>query len=373
MNSISANLWFGVPCVLVICVGSLFASFPYLVYSFGLPEPVWLLVCVLREIIYYIIFAAYWLHLLIDPPRLPREKVLSCLYAIIFSLVYTALYAAKWYTIENIIFREISIGLFVISWLHVFTTTAINVMTSEETQQTRAINSNAELSSYNSLEVYRKLRGEGVDRLDDIKDIEITNDKKSVIIDLFLGLSIAFVTLSLVEDYGYSIAMVLKLGNETAPLPMSKEGFLWTVSISMGIFAVMYVVLARHIAQQYMGEGFSLTMRQALWNILIRLPIFFFAGVLASIRMNSGYEIFGRIVARQGLPETLGLTLIWSGIMIVFVVDFLASGRIVSTALTKLAECIACFVLAIYSNEHCLSHRFRLLYIANQARQLRKV
>ena len=94
----------------------------------------------------------------------------------------------------------------------------------------------------------------------------------------------------------------------------------------------------------------------------------FLAGVLGSIRMNSSYEIFGRVVARQDLPDSLGLAVIWIGMMLVFAIDFLASLRVISVALQKHAECIACLALTFLPDEHCLSHRFRLLYIRCQAR-----
>ena len=295
----SVPAWFGVPYALLSLTCSLFASFPYLAYSFGLPEPVWLLTCALRQIMYFVIFSGYWLHLLIDPPRMCRD-VRGVIYSTLFAGVYTILYAIKWYTVPKIILREVSVALFVISWFHVFFTMVCQRAKKESIWKDTM--RKARLSDHNSLEIYRRLRGEKVDVAESL-EMRLSTDRSSSIplaLAGFFGLATVPLTLSLVEDYGYSINLALKLGNESSSLPMSEEAFLWTVGSTMGVFAVMYSSMVLRVACKYAEKARNAQLRCAMmWRSIACIPLIFLAGVLGSIRMNSSYEILGRVVARS--------------------------------------------------------------------------
>jgi len=346
-------MWIGI--YLVICVVvAVFSSFPYLAYSFGLPEAIWLLVCVLREIIYFFIFFAHWASLLLT---IRRENdgmrcVTRCnfsfaarkILAVTFAGTYTFLYGAKWFTVHNIILQEVSMALFTLSWFHVFycmIDKQLNTDVDDEEirgnllRRIRTLEREVSRNPMRSAEVLAMMDTE--DNIEMLLEFEPGTDEYrcgASGTDCFLGICLLPLAASLMEDYGYSIAMLLKLGNETIPLPISETDFLWLMTCLSLCFAMMYLIAVRRIPRRWNGE--------CNWTgITCSLVISFCAGVLASIRLDASYAIFGRITARLLVPEPLAATVIWLGTILVFGIDFLASAKIISSTRKKMMTLLA--------------------------------
>jgi hypothetical protein len=146
----------------------------------------------------------------------------------------------------------------------------------------------------------------------------------SSLVDLVIGFSFLPLTLSMVEDYGYPLSRLMR--NEGVFLVLI---FIFCVTLSC-----LYLLSTYPIYHGMMNKGMDLIRdpREAILSFCRRSPLFVLSSIVALSRTNASYSIFGSIIGRMEVPEGMGLTLVWFGVITVAVVDFSATLKIASRA-----------------------------------------
>ena len=398
--------------LLALCC-SVVASFPYLSYSTDLPESVWLVVCVTRSVMYAVVFSGYWMHPVIYRPVRCVTRDVSLVYILrvimsaLFAVVYTFLYSVKWYT-ADVLIRDVSVPLFSVLWLCIFysvidkhLSNSISVsgipssrlcarkrrsmldsisdaekrVASEREECARVYNivhgSDATPENCVSEATMEMLFAQedvfGYDNIVTVDDRLLQHEERvydpcratrAAVVNVFLGVCLVPLSLAMMEDYGYPLAVMIKDGNKTEPLPISVGAFLSIETALSCCLSVMYTVAVYPIAHKYASMRCSIqnnaSMRCSVSNVkalIFKLPIALLAGVLASVRMNSSYSIFGHIAARCGVPLSLEPFFVWTCVSLVFLIDFLACVKVLSCALKKWMS-----ILAKLMCVGCLTH-----------------
>ena len=382
--------------ILTALIVSVMAAFPYLTYSGDMPDDIKDLICISRYIVYFIIFSGYWLYFIVDilsasKLQLIRSMNISYLYIgrqvldCSFSIIYATLYAAKWMSLTDIIIPTISIPSFFISWILVFysiidkhISSSVSISGSSSSNSTsrkrrvllRSIkkteklldkykyrkkfikqltkeNSSNDRANISILFAYhsnKSLNLQSEERLNLYEEdcYDSWSFVRSDIVNGLLGMSLIPLSLSLLADYGYSISLIIK----------SEEALLWTATLSTFILGIMYLLATRPIHHKSFRiicskttYGFGLNCKENIWlfivNILLNLPIIFCAIIIASLRINASYSIFGRIAARFLLPYSLTFALRWIGTMFTFLIDYGAATKIISCAIKMYFTLIA--------------------------------
>lgn len=382
---------FRVVYALVSLSWSAAAALPYLWYSSGLPESVWVLTCIMRFITYFLVFSGYWLYLVLGhsfgiPGDTGAMYWLRAAAGLLFSSVYTFMYCVKWYIAASS--SVISVLLFSASWFYVFysvvdkhlsgSVSRSGVDSSRATQKKRECLlrsiKHAEqhiASSPEHSQLIHDLVRSGAGNISCLFASTImshahSEERMSVyeergydpcskvrvcVINVFLGVCLVCLSLSMIEDYGYPLAMLLKGENATAPLPIDETSFLAIICLFSAFLSAMYISATYPIPHKYVAKRCSL---DRLKSFLLNVPTMLLAGVIASVRMNSSYSMFGTIAGRCFIPERIGLTFVWSGMMIVFAVDFWACMKITSCALKKHATIASLIATSLLPGKHSL-------------------
>lgn len=408
----NSNKYIIIALSLFFFVSSAAASTPYLIYGFDVPGVIWILLCVIRSLIYFTVFSGYSLYWScisahLSTPYISLSQRISGLFvarvlvSCLFSVTYALMYSVKWYEMDSAIIRDVTVPLFFIMWLSVFYTVIdkhlsfnVNIdglSTSSVQSRKRAsllssikvmekyINSSQEncKTIFNQIKtnptlsllfasVSSKGFGNEEERLSQYEEVSYDNclNFRTNIVNVFLGVCIIPLTLSLMEDYGHSFALVLKNGNQTNPLPISEDSFLWLISWLSSTLSFLYIIATYPIPHKYARKRCTMPKLSTLSAFVVNVPFMFCAAVLASVRINSSYSIFGKMAARFQIPYNLGLPLIWLGVMIVFCVDYLASMKIISCAfkkhMTLISKALCLCTNFANTNKHLMAYQLRM-------------
>jgi len=358
---------------------SIFGSLPYIAYEGFLSNISWGLFCVGRACIYGGIFTVAWIDICTNLYKLVfAEKkvygnlitlsiyrIIRWIFGSIFALLYTFLYSIKWFNLGDLYFKYAVIPIFSLSWFVVFwklidkqlsssISTSGSISSSLNNRRRRILLFSIkrveqicyESNKYSQI-LYQKIsqnkgsfslmfarltdaqfytpEREEILTLYDEKGFDRWSELRSNIMNVILGVSLVVTTLSMIEDYGHSIYVTFSI-DETV--------YLWLVTVFCSILACMYLIATYSIHHKFVRFNM-------IWNrylplkFLCRLPIMFCGGLIASIRMNSSYSIFGKIAGKFGMPYSIGMTFIWCCTIMVFLIDYGASVKIVSYSIKK--------------------------------------
>ena len=407
VSAINEEVWnrwnihpiFSVVIALIVLCCSVVASFPYLSYSTDLSESVWLVMCVTRSVMYAVVFSGYWVHPVIYRPVRCTTRDVSLAYifrvvmSALFAVVYTFLYSVKWYT-ADVIIRDVSVPLFSVLWLCIFYSVIDKHLSNSISvsgipgSRLCARKRRSMLDSIGDAEkrvacepeectrVYDIVHGSGAtiemlfaqedvfgyDNIVTVDDRLLQSEERvydpcratrAGAVNVFLGVCLVPLSLAMMEDYGYPLAVMIKDGNKTEPLPISVGAFLSIETALSCCLSVMYTVAVYPIAHKYAGVRCSI---QNFKTFIFKLPITLLAGVLASVRMNSSYSIFGHIAARCSVPLSLEPFFVWTCVSFVFLIDFLACVKVLSCALKRWVSILAKIVPDKFLCVGCLTH-----------------
>lgn len=344
-----------ITAVLASLVLSSFAILPYTVYQRQLLVSDWILFCVVRPSMYMLVFCATWHKLFTRKNSYwgTWRIAISCL----FAGVYTVLYTIKWIEADGIPLRYLSLSCLSVSWFAVFyevmdrhlssrsaassielrrKTTLLYAIRQQELACWRVPNfasfvSNA-LQSEQTLSVLVCRHSDAHLHGDMAEDAKLSIYEASVydqyerpiatLVSVAMGLSFILLTLALIEDYAYAFFRLIR--NESV--------FLVLVFVFCVIFSALYLLSTYPIYHRMLTQTLGLIRdpRETISSFCRRTPLFVLASIAALTRMNASYSIFGSIAGHMGVPEGIGLFLVWLCVVIVALVDFSATLKIVS-------------------------------------------
>ena len=388
---------------LISALVSSLSAVPYLTYSGEAPEEYKQGICITRYIIYLSIFCSYWLYLtvnLIHSSRygLIRHMKISWQYVgrqvfnVLFSSTYTILYAVKWVSVADIDLPILSIPCFCASWFLVYysvidkhlsssISTSGSSTSNVHSRKRRMLLSSIKYTENNLrvsnlthyIAVLRKSKNLSLlFSCHSVKALGLPSEERLVIyerdwhsgmseicsdvVNGLLGFSLIALTLSLLEDYGHAVKLVVH----------QEEVFLWVITLASLFLGTMYLIATRPIhhktLRKILGSLYNIcslkyctlsTVRANTLAVVKRLPLMIAAGLVASLRVNASYIIFGRLTGRFDVPYTLGITLIWSGILITFYIDYGACLKIVSCSVKMLLTLVSLVLHRILPDTLC--------------------
>ena len=355
--------------------------FPYTVYESFLPDLQFKTLCVARSLSFGIIFFNAWIEMHIsfykyfyldtfEPLEDLKRKtnIPQIAISVLFVFLYSGLYAWKWF-IEDVPIKYASLLLSFVSLARVFYGLIQNQLKNSSldsiSERRRKILLNCldkfkKISYFNSAiistiaEKFKNLEGQSISLFsiffavrDDIQFFTV--DKEELLIkyeedledsyehirinftNLYLGVIWLSLTLVMMEDYGYAVFHITKL---------DEEGYLWLVMMISGILSGLYIFASYGLVHAFSKNLVNLlTCRNGgtiVKNLAFKIPFIFSGLLIASLRMNSSYIIFGRIAAKFAMPYSIGFTLIWVGMLQIFLLDLITSVEMVSRALENL-------------------------------------
>ncbi len=376
---------------LFISVSSM-AALPYTAYTGFLMPDLWLFFCVFRTGAYAFVFFVYWINFvqqILWSFSTKRPVIITAIYILklcincLFAALYSSLYSIKWMELPTVILWQISIPAFMASWFLVYFTVidkhlslSISVSGSPSTnvvnRRRKILLSSikkVEKLSYSSLSRAKNIYSSLIEYKDvtlliaklsatdfynneaeklDIYENELFDSWSEIrtsIVNILLGLSILPLTLAMVEDYGHSLHNIIS----------SEEPFLWMITIFCCTLAVLYIIATYPIHHKSFRNITYIFNKDKLVNIITkfitRLPLAFVACVVAAVRLNASYAIFGKMVAKFRIPYSLGMPILWTGVCIVFFVDYGACMKIVSYASKRFLSIICARIIMTSSDE----------------------
>lgn len=334
---------------------SVFAILPYTVYQRQLLISDWILFCVVRPGMYLLVFCATW-HKLFTRKNSYWGRwrvVVSC----VFAGVYTSLYTIKWVEADGIPLRYLSLSCLSVSWFAVFyevmdrhlssrsaatsielrrKTTLLYAIRQQELACWRVPNFasfvSSALQSEQTLSVLVCSHSEAHLHGLTSEDAKLSIYEAAAydqyerpiatLVSVAMGLSFILLTLALIEDYAYAFFRLVR----------NEDVFLVLVFLFCVIFSALYLLSTYPIYHRMLGQTLGLVRdpRETIFSFCRRTPLFVLASIAGLTRMNASYSIFGSIAGRMGVPEGIGLFLVWLGVMIVALVDFSSTLKIVS-------------------------------------------
>jgi hypothetical protein len=379
------------------------ASLPLTAYEGFLPFIEWDFTAILRAIAFGVICLNVWVTIFRscwwwaypyitddpinqpDPEDFPGIGWVKRLTGFFFSLLYASLYAWKWYNLQNVPLGGFSVVMFLISSTGVFyrliykqlsnTTTThrgnrqrhlllqslkvgyINNTKNHIITNTVADHLHREVGSAFSLMV--AVHNDRVFTNTEDQVIQLCEESyydryqyiRVSITNLGLGMACLGLWMTMIEDYGHSIA---------STLPLTEEGYLWFVSVVCFWISCFYILCSYNLVHQTLRSvlNFIRCKRSLLIfrSFCLKLPALTLGILMASVRMNASYITFGRIAAKYHLPPSIGFTLIYLGVGIIFLLDMIASTRLLHSAIQSLLTvvdwewCAGCYYGKIWSN-----------------------
>ena len=331
------------------------AILPYTVYSRQLLIGDWTLFCVIRPTAYLLVFFSLWHKLLTG--KNSHWGTWRILVNCIFACIYTGLYAIKWAETPGIYVRYLSIPCFSMSWFIVFYEVMDRYVSTRSPsgsidhrrkkcllyairQQEAESWSQPEFARFvsNSLEKNKNLSvliakhansclfpiTEEDSRLGVYEAVAYNTweEKITTLVDLTVGFSFVPLLLALIEDYGYSLYKLVS----------NEDIFLSLILVLCGMLSLLYLVSTYPIYNKMLLTLSKIITdtREVLFSLGRRIPLYFIACVCAMTRVNASYSMFGSIAGRMSVPINLGLVLIWLAVIVVALVDFSATLKILS-------------------------------------------
>lgn len=354
---------------------SALGALPYLTYSGEAPESIKEGICITRYIIYLIIFSSHWLYVSTDLILRYRFSIMRSMYINwsfiarqvldnLFTITYTMLYAVKWIALENIPQTNVSIPCFCISWILVYYSIidkhlsssisasgspSSNLSSRKRRMLLKSVKNTEKMLSVSSV----KERENYICNLIEEKNLSlffsshvckgislseerlVTYEKYwhdglseilSDIVNGMLGFSLIPLTLALLEDYGAAVKLIVN----------DEDVFLWVLTIASLLLGILYLIATRPIHHKTCRVLTSMPTKSCFFSSLMKLPVMAAAVSIGSLRVNMSFMIFGRLTGRFMLPFGLSQALIWSGIIIVFYIDYGTCLKILSCSFKML-------------------------------------
>ena len=335
---------------------------PYVTYQRQLLIGDWVLFCIIRPVTYYFIFLATW-HKLLTRKNNHWGSWLRIVLSILFGAVYTTLYTMKWIEAENILISYVALPCLSTSWFLVYYEVMDRYITSRTSvdaldlrrkrllllairEQEKASWFVPDFAAYaaeslttdKSCSVLVCKHTDAHLRTGQQEEVRLGFyenefydawiDRIAALVGLEVGFSMIPLTLSVVEDYGYSI---YKLVGDT-------DAFLVIVFIFCVVFSILYLMTTHPIYQGMLRSGLLLFRdpREVILSFCRRVVLFFLASITALTRVNSSYSIFGSIAGRMEVPVGIGLFLVWCAVLVVALVDFSSTLKILSRSVKYL-------------------------------------
>jgi hypothetical protein len=157
------------------------------------------------------------------------------------------------------------------------------------------------------------------------------------IVNGMLGFSLIPLTLALLEDYGAAVKLIVS----------DEDTFLWVLTITSLSLGILYLIATRPIHH----KSFKVVTRpskRCFFRSLIKLPVILGAGAIGSLRVNMSFMIFGRLTGRFMVPFGLSQTLIWTGIILVFYIDYSTCVKILSCSFKMLFSLLSLILWIIF-------------------------
>ena len=388
-------------CVLIALAVSAVAALPYLWYSALVPESV----CAMRFAVYFAVFSGHWVYLLTShymylPGSAGVTYIIRGVLSVIFAGVYAFMYSVKWYTVRDTWLRIPQVLLFSACWFYAFycvvdkhLSTAISLTGIDTSRCARKkrecllrsikhVEQHVAACADNSQDIYETLSlcnlsslvartviiAQTEERMAvyEERSYDPCGNIRVCVVNVFLGVCLVCMSLAMIDDYGYPLAMLLKNDNATAPLPVSDAAFLSSVTVFCACLSGMYISATYPIPHKYAAKRCNPV------SLLLNAPIIVFAAIIATVRMNTSYSMFGVIAERCLLPESLGTVFVWCGVAVVFVTDLWGCMKITSCALKRYATLLALTVL-YYSVPMCetVQHWARIYAIRKYTKRLK--
>lgn len=362
---------------------SVFGCFPYVTIELYVDDIDWVFFHLLRAITYWIIFASFWMYYSYSLFTSSAEDiykkcynlrfVLKSIISFLFAALYSGMYSLKWIKTEKISARYLSISCFVLSWFLVFYQ-IMNIRLSSGKSSNNTISRKREALLLSIRRVEKILWSKSDTALILEKEIkedpcvslligklsntdffpnpserldiyeEDTFDRyeriRSSITNFSLGLSLIPLAMSMLEEYGYYLKLLID----------DELVFLICAGIFSFVLACLYILSTYNIHHKGILIITSIPTcmfnnpKQFFWKFIRRIPLYFLSGVAASIRLNSSFMIFARIVAHQQVPRQLGLPIVWTCVVCVFLIDYSACLKILSLSVKRVLG-IFCFAV----------------------------
>lgn len=340
---------------------SAFSILPYTVYQRQLLFSDWVLFCVVRPATYALVFLATWHKLLTR--KNSYWGTWRILVSSLFAGTYTVLYTMKWIEADGIPLRYLSIPCLSLSWFVVFYEVMDRHLSSRSAnnaldllrkkmllfsirQQELACWSTPNFASFisSSLKNDESISVLFCKHQDAELQSAACEDARLAIyeavsydpyeryiastVNLIVGFSFIPLTLALVEDYGYSFFRLIH----------NEDVFLVLIFVFCVVFSSLYLLSTYPIYHKMMDRTMQLSTntRQVVFCFLRRTPLYVLASVASLNRMNASYSIFGSIAGLMSVPVGMGLFLVWFGVIVVALVDFSATLKIISRSVKYL-------------------------------------
>jgi hypothetical protein len=362
-------------CIVISLIISILSSLPYATYSGMLLSNIWVLFCVVRPAMYAFIFYATWCKLLvyifIENKTFHKSDILRYFVDFLFASIYSILYSIKWFELNDIYARYVTVTLFAISWFIVYYEVMDKHMITKKS--TDSINHRRRKILLLSIKKIEQLCWDSVEDMERIynklnkrphisvliykhKNSEFYHDEegklslyendyfdpwyetRSNIVNVLLGFSLILLILSIIEDYGYSLHRLVD----------NNDIFLWLVLVLCSILSCLYLVATfpiYHNTLKFLVNLFTKREWKQITSLIRRLPFSFLGCISALTRANSSYSIFGKIAAKMIVPTHIGLFLIWTATAIVGFVDYSACVKILSRT-SKYVLMMLCLIIS---------------------------
>lgn len=340
-------------------------AFPYTSYSEFLPDYEWGFICVLRTMVYILVFSSYIIHNVsrlnityVSLKHCSLAYLLRVLFGILFAGLYSFLYSIKWLAHSDTPFFKVSIAFFILSWFivyysvidrHLSNTISIAGIPSSVLSLRRKVNllksiqelqdlcfENDELCRDMFLCIsvgtekiyYMKLANSTLAQIE-IERVHLYEEEhydyferiRGNLVNILLGISLVPLTLAMIEDYGYSFHQTF-----------GDTGFLWVITILTSVLSVLYLTATYPIYHKL--ARISINKECLKWSVLKVVPLGC-ALAIASVRITASYSIFSKIAASMKMPYDIGWGFIGVGMAVVFLIDFLTCLKIVTSSFKR--------------------------------------
>jgi len=404
---------FSITFTILSIVFSLGAILPFTVFPGFLPTTEWDMMCVLRSSAYFKVFLYVWIeafrslyrYLLIDTNNslnYYETRSFRKVICLLFGLFYSSLYCWKWLAMDDLPFRVFSLCCFFVAFAAVFTKLLFRQLVGTLSSPTSKNKRDILLASVSAVErevnwnykanmvIAHKLFQSTASPIscllplrndyhlhqvdnkvllslyeDDFCDV--TKYYVTAVINIFLGVSWIALWITMIEDYGYAIASTTGL-DETS--------YLWLATCLCGLLSSFYVLSSYNLYHRSIRSIYSfITLNNSLSilkSFAYHIPFYFFGGCIASARLAASYTVFGRIAAKFALPYSIGFTLVYTGITIVFILDLITSSRLIFTSVKGFSTLFLSWLFAYFPN-FVTSHYFVRYYLKKLKQRIRNL
>jgi hypothetical protein len=377
--------------LLISTLVGILSSFPYATYYERITYVEWVFFCLIRTAIFAFVFSSQWIGSIFD--YMYRHKYSSStlpsgiarhLTCTLFATLYSLLYSIKWIELNDVLLWQVSIALFTISWFNVFYNvincrlgSSITISTTSAKIRIRRVllscikiaeniardsrsscdsiflhfdkRCNIEILIAKQVNSMFYITNGQLDKLDMYEEnvYDTCREVRNSFVNMFVGFSLIPLTLSVLEDYGYSL---YKLCSDIK----CANAFEWLSFILCSLLSMLYMVATYDIHHNNMKK-LALVFRSkqdmiaAVKSLVVQAVPLSCACIIGTTRFNASYAIFGKIAAKFGMPYSIGLTFIYSMLSIVFIIDTAACYKIICRSYKKLLS-ILCMPLVPYSN-----------------------